>query len=161
MKNILDICMVSDWEKIEGIREKGEVFFKSHNIPPDDTQTLIMVLSELVENAIKYGSNEGGKNEIRLRIEFSDKMVVIEVMNYVNGASEVHLERLDHMIQWIRGHQNSFESYIERIKEVSTKPFDDEESGLGLVRIAYEGKSLIDFFVDGNKLLTVSAIYYL
>jgi hypothetical protein len=161
MENILDISMVSDWEKIEGIREKGEEFFKLHNIPHDDMQALVMVLNELVENAVKYGSGAGGEKEVRLRIEFSDKIITIEVMNHVNGTSEVHLDRLDHMIQWIRGHQNSFESYIERIKEVSTKPFDDEESGLGLARIAYEGKSIVDFFVDNNKLLTVSAIYYL
>ncbi len=161
MENILDISMVSDWDKIEGIREKGEDFFRSHNISHDDMQALIMVLNELIENAVKYGSDEGGEKKIRLRIEFSDKMVTIEVMNHVNGTSEVHLERLDHMIQWIRGHQNSFESYIERIREVSTKPIDDEESGLGLVRIAYEGRSIIDFFVDKNRLLTVSAIYYL
>jgi hypothetical protein len=161
MEKIMDISILADWDKIEGIREKGEDFFKTHNLPHDDMQALVMVLNELVENAVKYGSGKGGDNEIRLRIEFSDKMVTIEVMNHVNGSSEVHLERLDHMIQWIRGHQNSFESYIERIKEVSTKPFDDEESGLGLVRVAYEGKSIIDFFVDNNNLLTVSAIYYL
>lgn len=161
MGNILDISMVSDWSRIEEIRDKGQDFFKSHNMPHDDTQALVMVLNELIENAVKYGSSRDDKKEIRLRIEFTEKMVTIEVMNHVNGTPEVHLERLDHMIQWIRGHQNSFESYIERIKEVSTKPFNDEESGLGLVRIAYEGKSIIDFFVDKNKILTVSVIYYL
>jgi hypothetical protein len=34
---------------------------------------------------------------------------------------------------------------------------EDEESGLGLARIAYEGKAILDFFVLDN-MLNVSAI---
>ncbi|MCP3950651.1 MAG: hypothetical protein GY697_00290, partial [Desulfobacterales bacterium] len=48
--------------------------------------------------------------------------------------------------------------YIRRIKEVSKKPLHDEESGIGLVRIAYEGKALLDFFVGDNSILNVSVV---
>jgi hypothetical protein len=68
------------------------------------------------------------------------------------------LSRLDQTIQWIRGYQDPFEAYIERIKEVSKKPLKDMESGIGLVRIAYEGKALLDFFVGDNNVLNVSVV---
>ena len=44
------------------------------------------------------------------------------------------------------------------IKEVSKKPLKDAESGIGLVRIAYEGKALLDFFVGENSILNVSVV---
>jgi hypothetical protein len=33
------------------------------------------------------------------------------------------------------------------------------ESGLGLVRIAYEGRSILDFYIDEENMLSVSAVY--
>ena len=65
---------------------------------------------------------------------------------------------MDKTIQWIRGYQDPFEAYIERIKEVSKKPLHDMESGIGLVRIAYEGNALLDFFVAENNMLNVSVV---
>jgi hypothetical protein len=69
-----------------------------------------------------------------------------------------HLKKLDQTIQWIRGYQNPFQAYVERMKEVSVKALDDLESGLGLVRIAYEGKCILDFFVNEENMLAVSAL---
>ena len=64
------------------------------------------------------------------------------------------------MVQWIRGFQDPFEAYLERLKEVSSQSLDHEESGLGLVRIAYEGQSVLDFFVTENHVLAVSAVHH-
>ena len=69
-----------------------------------------------------------------------------------------NLSKLDKRIQWIRSFQDPFEAYIERIKEVSKKPLHDKESGIGLVRIAYEGNALLDFFVNDNSTVNVSAV---
>jgi hypothetical protein len=63
------------------------------------------------------------------------------------------------MIQWIRGFQDPFEAYVERMKIVSAQPYSNGESGLGLTRIAYEGRSVIDFYVDEGNVLAVSAVY--
>jgi hypothetical protein len=63
------------------------------------------------------------------------------------------------MVQWIRGHQNPFEAYMTRLQEVSGQALDHPESGLGLVRIAYEGQALRDFFVDDQNILAVSAVH--
>jgi len=84
--------------------------------------------------------------------------VTIEVNNPVDESTSHDLRRLDRTIQWIRGYQDSFEAYIERMKEISKKPLKDEESGLGLVRIAYEGKAILDFFVRDDNMLNVSAV---
>ena len=69
-----------------------------------------------------------------------------------------HLRKLDKTLQWIRGFQDPFQAYVERIKQISRKPFDDEISGLGLVRIAYEGNAILDFFLSEDNQLNVSAV---
>ena len=62
------------------------------------------------------------------------------------------------MIQWVRGFQDPFEAYVKRLREIAKKSLDDKESGLGIVRIIYEGQVDLDFFVTDKDLLTVSAI---
>ena len=76
----------------------------------------------------------------------------------MDEAAHDHLKRLDRTIQWIRGYQDPFLAYTERIRAVSKRPLRDKESGLGLVRIAYEGKSILDFFLDDDNILNVSAV---
>ena len=116
-----------------------------------------MILSELAENSIKYGDFHGSDAEIMVSLDIGKDFITIEVNNPVDPDSGIHLQRLDKMIQWIRGYQDSFQAYIERLKEIARKPLEDEESGLGLARIAYEGKAILDFFVMDDN-LNVSAI---
>ena len=87
-----------------------------------------------------------------------ENIITVEVMNPVDETAENHLKNLDRTIQWIRGYQDPFEAYVERVKDVSKKPLSNEESGLGLVRMAYEGKAILDFFVGEDNILNVSAV---
>ena len=42
---------------------------------------------------------------------------------------------------------------------VSAQPYSNGESGLGLTRVAYEGRCVLDFYVDDENTLAVSAVY--
>jgi hypothetical protein len=94
-------------------------------------------------------------------IHQNENIITVEVINPIDptdtGAHN-HLKRMDKTVQWIRGYQDPFEAYVEKLKEVSRRPLNDEESGLGLVRIAYEGKAILDFFVSEEGSLNVSAV---
>jgi hypothetical protein len=68
------------------------------------------------------------------------------------GVSQEIVAKLDKTVQLVRVYQDPFEAYVEKLKEVSRRPLNDEESGLGLVRIAYEGKAILDFFVSAGKI---------
>jgi hypothetical protein len=117
-----------------------------------------MVLGELLENSVKYGSYKTTDGHIQISISIGKKIITIEVTNPIDGSNLDDLKRLDWMIQWVRGYQDPFEAYIERLKEVAKKPLHDKESGLGIVRIAYEGNVILDFFVSKDNILTVSAV---
>jgi len=158
MKNFKNLSVIPKWDEVEKIRNKTANFLKSHRLSKDTVYSVTMIISELSENAIKYGNFKNPKDKVKVSIQITDGDIMTEVVNPVDMTEYGHLKRLDKTIQWIRGFQDPFEAYLERLKEVSRKPFNDEESGLGLVRIAYEGRAILDFYVGEDDILNVSAI---
>jgi len=158
MQNNLALSIKPEWEEIENVRNTGRKFLKSHKLSDEIMDALTMVISELVENAIKYGSfPAGGKIDISIAIQKS--LVIIEVKNPIDDTGIPFLRHLDETIQWIRGYQDPFESYIIKLRQISSKSLQDLECGLGLVRISYEGRSILDFYVSEDNMLNVSAVY--
>ncbi len=158
MGDNLKISLQPEWDQLESAREKTHSFLEEHGLTGDLINSSVMVISELMENSIKYGSFSSPGNKVEVNLEFSKNSIIVEVSNPVNQECLPDLEELDRMIQWVRGYQDPFEAYIERLKEISKKPLYDKASGLGIVRIAYEGNVTLDFFVSEQDLLTVSAI---
>ena len=152
------ISLLPKWGEVERVRRSAEKFLMSQKLSNDKVYSVNMIISELSENAIKYGNFKKAKDKVNVSIHITDSEIMAEVVNPVAVTEYKHLKRLDQTIQWIRGFQDPFEAYIEKLKEVSRKSFDDEESGLGLVRIAYEGRAILDFYVGENNILNVSAI---
>ncbi len=93
-----------------------------------------------------------------MNVSISSHTITIEVSNPVNEVAYQYLDTLDKTIQWIRGFQDPFQAYIDMLKEVSRRPMSDDNSGLGLVRVAYEGDAILDFYVSDEGILNVSAI---
>jgi hypothetical protein len=83
----------------------------------------------------------------------------VTVSNPVTPEEAESLAILDHTIQWIRGFQDPFQAYLERLRDVSSQSLLSTESRLGLVRIAYEGQSTLDFYVGPDGILVVSATF--
>jgi len=158
MQRAIKLSVKPTWNEIEKARIESLQFLQSHGFSGDSIHSLTMVITELIENSIKYGYFDLRKDRVKVNISLDETNVTIEVSNPVTETTTDHLRRLDKTIQWIRGYQDPFEAYIERLKEVAKKPLKDEESGLGLVRIAYEGNGILDFFVSDDDLLNVSTV---
>ncbi|MDH4199801.1 MAG: ATP-binding protein [Spirochaetia bacterium] len=156
----LSITIKPVWEELDGVREQVEGFLEKNNFQKDQVYAMVMTTSELAENAIKYGA-QGEANSIHITADIYPKEVIIEVKNKIRDIDDDELKKLDEDIQWIRGFQNQYEAYMEKLKHVSAKTLKDGESGLGLVRIAYEGQSILDFYVNENDILAMSAVYKL
>ena len=157
-KDTMKVTLRPDWDEIEPMRLQAHDFFGSHGLSVNAIHSLVMVLGELLENSVKYGCYKVFDSQIQLSISIGKKIITIEVTNPVDDSNLDDLKRLDRMIQWVRGYQDPFEAYIERLKEVAKRPLHDKESGLGIVRVAYEGDVILDFFVSEDNLLTVSAV---
>lgn len=159
MHPVLRLEVEEAWSEVGRVREESAAFLRQHGLDADAIDALSMVTCELTENAMKYGSFGGRMREISVAVTLGPQAVTVEVRSPVADADDHALARLDSMIQWIRGHQDPFEAYLERLAEVSAQHMTSLESGLGLVRIAYEGHSILDFYVDDRSILAVSAVY--
>lgn len=147
------------WEELEVVRDQTLSFLLERKVDKDTSEAVAMVAAELLENAVKYGIFRRDDDAIELAVRLEDEVITTEVCNPLSPAQMLHVSRLDMMIQWIRGFQDPFEAYLERLKEVSSQTFDRVDSGLGLVRIAYEGGSVLDFFIREQNILAVSAVH--
>jgi len=145
------------WDEIEKARNQISRFLVDHHILEDLVQAETMIFSELIENGVKYGKFLPG-DHVETHVNIDDHLITIEVIHPIDTADRDHLRELDEMIQWIRGYQDSFEAYIEKLKEIAKKSIKDKKSGLGLVRIAYEGGAILDFYINEDSKLNVSAV---
>jgi len=153
----VELRMPPVWDAVKSAWEPCQSTLRDAGLPDDEIYSLCMVGQELLENAVKYGAHAAGE-PVRLELRVSRDDVTIEVKNAV-GVDPAHLRRFDHAVQWIRGFQDPFEAYVERMKVVSAQPYAQGQSGLGLTRIAYEGRCALDFYVDESNTLAVSAVY--
>ena len=158
MRSSLDLTMRPAWKEIEGVRIETANFLLDQKIPDDAVQAVTMVVSELVENSVKYGIFASPESQVSITVKTYGDMIIAEVANPVDDSVIRHLKELDKTLQWIRGFQDPFQAYAERIVQISKKPLDDKFNGLGLVRIAYEGNAILDFFLSEDNLLNVSAV---
>jgi two-component sensor histidine kinase len=158
MNRSLSMSIEPEWDEIEKAREKTTRFLEALDFSADDAYAVTMVISELIENSIKYGHFALPGNKVKVGVSVDQNSVTVEVLNPISESAFGHLKRLDRTIQWIRGFQDPFQAYMEKLKEVSRRPLGDEESGLGLVRVAYEGRAILDFFLTEEGELNVSAV---
>lgn len=147
-----------NWDDIDRARDEAVAFLHQQQLHPSIVDAVGMVVGELLENGVKYGRHGSGA-PIEYSVTVAPDAVTVEVLSPAVEDDDPHLQRLDRTIQWIRGYQNPFEAYIETLKNIARRPLDDRESGLGLVRIAYEGKSILDFYLTDDNRVAVSAIY--
>lgn len=158
MNPLLKLQITPRWEEIADVRRKTAAFLKGQNVTRDVVDAVAMVACELTENATKYGVFNGARNNIDISVAMSSEEITVEVTNPVSHTDRDNLSRLDRMVQWIRGFQDPFEAYLQRLKELSSEGLESTESRLGLVRIAYEGQAVLDFYVNEHNVLAVSAI---
>jgi hypothetical protein len=161
MNVTLQLSLRPVWEEIDALGGRCTDFLKAEGLDPDAQNALAMVACELAENATKYGHFQGDKERVKVSLEVETAHVTVTATNPVTPAEADSLEVLDHTIQWIRGFQDPFQAYLERLRDVSSQGLDSVESRLGLVRIAYEGQSTLDFYVGADGMLVVSATFTL
>jgi hypothetical protein len=157
MERTLEMKLAPEWEAIPSAWDPCDRHLQAHGLSRDEVYGLCMVLRELLENAVKYGRYAAGAPPIALTVDVGAREVIVEVKNPVGVDSE-HLRDFDRAIQWIRGFQDPFEAYVERLKLASAQTWGSGKSGLGLTRIAYEGRCALDFYVDATNTLAVSAV---
>lgn len=159
MSREFQLQISNDWSEVERVNTEVTDFLEGCRLEPNEVNTFTMVACELVENSIKYGDPTGARAQSgTLVVGVNGRSITVLVRNPIGSGSGFHLEELDRTLQWIRGFQDPFQAYIERVREISREPATRGKSGLGIVRIAYEARAAIDFVVGDDDMLAVSAV---
>lgn len=137
------IHLGSTWQELQVVRETIEAYFADRG--EDLRSAATMTALELAENVLKHGA-DAGSGLVTMR-EVNGE-VVISTENRVGsgrGAEAVRARIRDITEKGAR------ELYIARMLELMQQP-DSHESGLGLLRIAYEGAFRLSCEVLGDRL---------
>lgn len=111
-----------------------------------------MTLSELLENALKYGEAVAGMPGASYTLFVEDQYIEIQVSNGFTSAQS--LRELEHRIDAIAAAEDKQALYIERLEEIMNNP--SMGGRLGLFRIACEGGFDLSYRVE-QPILTVTA----
>lgn len=147
---LLEVELQPEWRNITRASEAVALLALGTYGDDDLRDTLAMVSGELLENAIKYADPHV---LVKLTIHDDADMIIVAVTNAVVRSEEV--ERLADRVAWLRSHADAAAAWTAALTQ-ATKPRGDR-GGLGILRIAYEGGSRIDYDASEPGVLTVRA----
>lgn len=140
----------SQWKTINDIKNNIKDALKGKD--KDLVYDAQMVVSELCENAVKYGEN-GDLDDILIELFYSDELIKIKVVNNLHS-----LESLNEVIQCLTKIQesNDLEAlYTQRLYELMNKT-KVGRSKLGFYRIAYESQFSLTWKHRGGVLTIIA-----
>ena len=153
---VIDLPVRNEWSNVELLRTAVLSCFAAVFNDLDSCRAVATVISELMENAIKYGSwDDPERDSLHLAITGEDDRVLVSVEHPVEPASQ-EVERLRQTVRWLSTFSRPEEAYRARLSEFAEHAPESGISRLGLARIAYEGNCAISVDVTG-RMLRVSA----
>ena len=159
MKNSILFNLKLTEHEIEKADKKSSSFLRSHGFSKETVQAQIKILRELIHNGKKFDNPSSAKeSELSVFLLVEDKAITVEIRKAVEESSQRQLIELDKTIQWIRGYQDPFEPYMQKVGEIRENLNQGEANGIGLARIAYEAGAILDFFVSEDNVLNLSAV---
>lgn len=130
----LEMPITMIWSDVQQMRDEVQEHLAA--LPEDVCTAAVMVASEMIENAIKYGQNVPHTQRATIRIEHNEDMIKIIVKNSV--ANESTINDLQRHVERIAGASDRLALYTDRLRELM-KSGGQGSSKLGLYRIGCEG----------------------
>lgn len=146
----LTLEVAPSWDEINTVRE-GVLRLMS-TIARDQAAPISMVVSELLENAVKYGV-QGRASSLGLFID--QKRVSVSVTNHVATDSPKPAELVAH-VAWLREFQDPVAAFTAALGS-AVKNRSPAESGIGLARVLCEGGCKLECSVSEPGVVVVLA----
>jgi hypothetical protein len=150
MVESFDLNTPDAWQYVQSARTRVREALADH--PQERRDAAVMVASELVENAIKYGEGVPKASCATLKLEVTDSAICLEVSNGVRAIAAVR--EIESHINQIACAMDPGDLYVVRVLELLTNP--DSKGKLGLCRIRHEGRFELHFRYE-DEVLTVTA----
>lgn len=141
------------WSTVKEAMSKAEAFLGKCGKCGDLISATVMCVSELIENAVKYGDRGPNGDKISFEMTIDEATIRVTVRHGVTNEEDVG--RVIETIEELKRGSDPKQLYSKRLRELlnETRP---SVSRLGLFRIAYEGEFRLDCSYT-NQILAVSA----
>lgn len=152
-----ELPISAEWSHVDLIR-RTVIPYVSAAFDDDELSTRTSIITgELLENAVKYGDwDSGDPRSFRLAMRGNDRQLRVEVTNPVRDGTS-SLRTLIALVDWIKRFPSPKDAYLTRLVEVADHESKPGESGLGLVRLAYEAGCQIEVdLADGGNAVVIS-----
>lgn len=157
MQESADFSINTNDSGLEAVIKESNQFLKSHGISEKTVDEQIMVLEEIVKCGTAFDNFAPSDDQTRIGINIDEEVIRIEFSRALSEDAISRIQELDKIIQFINGFQDPFEAFT-KMKSDSSSLRRNGFNGDGLARIAYEGKAMIDFFVNEHNILKLYAI---
>jgi len=158
VKNSIKLIVKPTGQETEKIGQRTYSFMKSHGISDETVHAQIRIIRELIKTGTKYGNFSRADTELIINVQVDKNTITVQINNPISEANFERLKELDKAIQFIQGYQDPFEAFMKTQKEASINSPHGHSNALDLSRIAYEEKAILDFFVNEDNILQLSAI---
>lgn len=162
----LELAVAPVWSRVADVREALVSSARAVGLGEECAYAIGLVVSELLENAIKYGRFSGSaEDSIQVVVHIASGVARVVVTNPVDVASH-HPQRLRSAVGRLAD-ASPLDAYVHRVAEileeapashVNPTAHAAEESGLGIFRVAHEAESSVSlrFLGDGSVEVTAA-----
>ena len=135
-ETLISVSVEPTWATVRSIRKRTGELLDEH--PAELRMAAMLTASELLENAIKYGESIAQAPQIVFALTREGGVLQIGTRSGSTGGKRV--EQLCTVVERLATAVDAEALYLARIREVSMAPGDETENGIGLYRIAVEGR---------------------
>ncbi len=149
----MNLTIKPTWDIVKDVHDKTIRVMNDQGASADVKESAMMVATELIENAVKYGISQPDGSSIEFNLEISDNSIQMSTANGVKEEEHAKIV-IDHITR-INESDNPKELYTQRLLEL----LECDRPGatqLGLYRIAYEGQFNLRYAYEG-KVLKINA----
>ncbi len=148
----IEVKFKPEWIYVSCIQTFVMAFFAVSCVDPLVAQRIALIISELLENAIKYSS--GRQAMTRIAVEDDGKQVMAKVSNTANEENIAELKKTFEEIS--KGSPQ--EAYLKRLERAATRT--DGKNQVGLARVRFEGRADLQLDIKGSE-VSITALYKL
>lgn len=145
----LTLAVPYEWAQARRVRERVEQLLA--DLSDEALAGAEIVASELVENAVKYGTHVAAQPQVAFHLSLKGSCLRIQVKQGV--CSEDSLAALQACLTKLSNNVSAEESYLARLEAIAS---GTNGGGLGLYRVVFEGGFRLAHRLERN-VLTVTA----
>lgn len=150
MNKNIQINIPIAWEYVRTVRHQVAAALSDY--PEELRSASVVVASELVENAIKYGAAVPAQEWAQFSFQATPACIQMQVSNGL--VDEQAVAQVMQMVEQMKPPGACEQLYLARLQELVNDPV--QPNRLGLYRIGYEGKFEVDCTYAGQVLTMIA-----